>query len=646
MKRLLLSAFTLATVLSTSAQSFFTKTCYRGAFAPAPTPMWTDSWTEWDPQNKNYPAPTVTISTNITSNTTWATGQTVLLQGPIYVKNNSVLTIQPGVVVRGSKTIAGSALIVSKGSQLIANGTAASPIVFTSDQAANSRGVGDWGGVILLGSAALNFTNGINNVEGLPVTVDSEFGGGANPNNNDNSGSLKYVRIEFGGYVYQPNKEINGLTMGAVGKGTTLEHIQVSFTNDDGFEWFGGNVNGKWLVSYRNLDDDFDTDNGYTGNVQFGLIVRDPNLADNPAVSTSEGFESDNDAGGTLATPFTSAIFSNITMVGPYRGAITNTVASGYRRAARIRRASNLKIFNSVFMDVQRGIHIDGSACEGYATSGALKFKNNIIAGTTSGRITEVNTGSTFNAPAWFGSNSNDSITYSSPSFSTLLSTPYNYTSPDYRPTQTSMANAGASFTDATISAQTDASPTTVLATVPSSACISSGGSSITPFIFVPNTTVSAGYCSLNWSASPGVVISSTSATNPSFTISTLGTFSITLTVNNGDGVKTVVNAVTTNTWLDVAVLERNNEIGLVSLYPNPSSDKTTLSIVSPKSIFINVMITDITGKLVSEISENYSLISGENNLNINTSELTNGIYFVTLNHANGKETVKLIVNK
>ncbi len=646
MKKLLLSAFTLATVLSGSAQTFFTKTCYRGAFAPAPAAMWTDSWTEWDPQNKNYPAPTVTVSSNITSNTTWATGQTVLLQGPIYVKNNSVLTIQPGVVVRGSKAIAGSALIITKGSQLIANGTSASPIVFTSDQAVNARGVGDWGGIILLGSAALNFTNGINNVEGLPITADSEFGGGATPNNNDNSGSLRYVRIEYGGYVFQPNKEINGLTMGAVGKGTTLEFIQVSFTNDDGFEWFGGNVNAKWLVSYRNLDDDFDTDNGYSGKVQYGLIVRDPNLADNPNVSTSEGFESDNDAGGTAATPFTSAIFSNVTMVGPYRGAITNTVASGYRRGARIRRQSNLRIFNSLFMDVQRGIHIDGAPCEGFATSGALKFKNNIIAGTTSGKITEVNTGSTFNAPAWFGSNSNDSLTYSSPSFSTLLTNPYNYTSPDYRPTQTSMANSGASFTDVVISAETNPSQATVLATVPSSACISAGGSSITPFTFAPSTTVSAGYCSLNWSASPGVAISSTSAAIPSFTISTLGTFSITLTVNNGDGVKTVVNSVTTNTCLDVSVSAIKNQIGFVSVYPNPSSDLATLIISTNKTEVVSASICDITGKLVLAIVENQSLISGENKFLINTNNITNGIYFVTVNTNNGKETVKLIVNK
>lgn len=388
---------------------FFTKTCYRGAFAPAPSAPWTENWTEWDPQNKVYPAPTVTVNTNLASNTTWSTGQTVLLQGPIYVTGNSVLTIQEGVTIRVAKNL-GGALIVTRGSQLIANGTSTAPIVFTSAEAAGSRATGDWGGLILLGSATNNYTAGVNYIEGLPQTPNSEHGSGTTFNDNDNSGSLKYVRIEFGGYQYQPNQEINGLTMGSVGRGTTLEHIQCSYINDDAFEWFGGTVNAKWLISYRNVDDDFDTDNGFSGNIQFGLIVRDPSLADNPAVSTSEGFESDNNAGGTATTILTSAIFSNITMVGPYRGASTNTVAAGYRRAARIRRASNLKIYNSVFMDVQRGIHIDGSLCEAAATSGNLKFKNNIVGGTSAGRITEVNSGSSFNAPAWFGANSNDSL--------------------------------------------------------------------------------------------------------------------------------------------------------------------------------------------------------------------------------------------
>jgi len=645
MKKILFSALAFVAISSSVAQSgFFTKTCYRGAFAPAPTVPWTQNWTEWDPQNKAYPASNVTINSNITSNTTWTSGQTVLLQGPIYVTGNSILTIQAGVTIRAAKNL-GTALIVTRGSQLIANGTDVSPIVFTSNEAVGARTTGDWGGIILLGTASNNYTAGVNNIEGLPATSNSEHGG-STFNDNDNSGSLRYVRIEFGGFQYQVNQEINGLTMGSVGRGTVLEYIQCSFTNDDAFEWFGGTVNAKYLVSYRNVDDDFDTDNGYSGNVQFGLIVRDPNLADNPAVSTSEGFESDNNAGGTALTPLTSAIFANVTMVGPFRGASTNTVAAGYRRGARIRRASNLRIFNSIFMDVQRGIHIDGALCEAAANAGGLKFKNNIVAGTAAGRATEVNSGSTFNAPAWFGTNNNDSLLYSSSSFTNILTNPYNFTSPDYRPTSSSIALSNVSFTDAVISAATNPSNGTALATIPTAICIGNGTTVTASAIFLATTTITPGYCSLLWTVSPGVTISSATVTSPSFTISTFGSFSATLQVTNAGGINTIVNAITTTTCDNVSIKEVNNQLGVVSIFPNPTASEVTLKITANVATSLNVMITDVAGKVVAVPVQNQSILAGENNLSINANNLNNGIYFVTITSSNGKETVKLVVNK
>ncbi len=206
-------------------------------------------------------------------------------------------------------------------------------------------------------------------------------------------------------------------------------------------------MNCRFLVSYRNLDDDFDTDNGYSGKVQFGLVVRDPNLADNPSVSTSEGFESDNDASGSTSTPLTSAIFSNITLVGPLRGVPGSTIASGYKRGARIRRNSNLKIYNSIFMDFLTGVYIDGLLCEASATSGALKFNNNIVAGQNTGKATERNSTSTYNLSAWFGLGMNDSVVTSA----SILTTPYDYYTPDYRPISSSLALANSSFVDAGI---------------------------------------------------------------------------------------------------------------------------------------------------------------------------------------------------
>ena len=445
---------------------------YRGAFAPAPIPMWTDSWTNFDPQNAVYPATNVNVTANITANTTWTAGNTYLLKAQIYVTNNAVLTIEPGVVIRGDHTAAGAGLFVTKGAKVNAIGTATSPIVFTSDNAAGSRNKGDWGGIILLGKGSYNSNNGVNNIEGITASADTQYGGGTTPDDNDNSGTLKYVRIEFAGYVYAANQEINGLTFGAVGRGTTIDYVQVSHANDDSFEWFGGSVNCKHLIAFRGLDDDFDTDFGYNGNVQFCLSVRDPNIADNPtAGSTSEGFESDNNAAGDSATPFTSAIFSNCTMIGPsYRTTLINggTMPTGaYKRAARIRKNSKLKIFNSIFMDYVEGLHVDNSgsapngASELNALNNELKFKNNILAGiTTVAKIVQISTTGThatgFDITTWF--NNSNNIGLATPiSNAGILVLPYNtadgsvYTGLDYRPGSASIAATGADFTDASI---------------------------------------------------------------------------------------------------------------------------------------------------------------------------------------------------
>lgn len=473
------------------SQSFFLPTNYRGAFEPAPATPWTAGWTNWDPQNTVYPSSTVDVTTSITTNTTWTSANTYLLKGQIYVKNGATLTIQPGTVILGDKNTSGSGLFVTQGSRLNAAGTASQPIVFTSNQPAGSRALGDWGGIILMGRAANNAPGGIANIEGLAVSPDTQFGGGTNPDNADNSGTLKYVRIEFGGYVYQPNKEINGLTMGAVGSGTTIERIQVSFTNDDAYEWFGGTVNCRYLVSYRNLDDDFDTDNGYSGYVQFGLVVRDPSIADNPSVSTSEGFESDNDATGSASTPVTNAIFSNITLVGPLRGNVSATVASGYRRGARIRRNSALRIYNSIFVDFLRGVHIDGTASEANATSGLLKFRNNLVAGYLPNYSVEKNAGSTFAISAWFGSGMNDSIASSA----NILTSPYSYTSPDYRPVNSSNALANYSFSDPVLDPHVIYAPAT---TAVVNYCVGATASALTA---TPNAD-----CQIKWYNSPTAV--------------------------------------------------------------------------------------------------------------------------------------------
>ena len=553
MKKNYLIAITLFLGQMVFSQDFFVPTNYRGAFAPAPTNAWTDSWVNWDPEKTVYPASNVTVTSNITANTTWTSDKVYLLSGQIYVKNNSTLTIEAGTIVLVEKNIAGYGLIVTKGSKLNAIGTAQKPIVFTSNQPVNSRTSGDWGGIVLLGKATTNISGGYANIEGITASTDTQYGGGTSPDNADNSGTLSYVRIEFAGQALQPDKEINGLTMGAVGSGTTIDHIQTSFVGDDGFEWFGGSVNCKYLVSFRNTDDDFDTDNGYSGNVQFGLAVRDPLLFDGQAgKGTTSGFESDNDSGGTTASPQTSSTFANITLIGPKRGQLTPSPALStyWRNGAHIRRNTGLKIYNSLFLDFVTGVHIDGLKCEENAVNGTLKFKSNVIAGsdgkvcaTTLVGTSPNQTPSAFTTiRTWFKeTNLNDSVA----STTGILVTPYNYTAPDFRPATNSIA-----------------------------------------------------------------------LTNINYDLAA-----------NDAGIN------------EVSIFEN------ISLYPNPAQNEATLALSLVTSSVVNVTVYDVTGKIVSNVF-NGKLNEGETNLFINTTDLSNGVYYAKISTDSVVETIKLSVSK
>ena len=340
-------------------------------------------------KSSSTPTPTtdtvVVLSGDISANKTLTADKKYLLKGFVYVTEGATLTIEPGTIVKGDKATKGT-LIVTRGSKISAVGTASKPIVFTSSLTAGARNQGDWGGVILLGKAHVNPAGGEAKIEGgLTATGGGDekkyiyYGG---DNDADNSGSLKYVRIEFAGIAFSPDNEINGLTMGGVGSGTTISYVQVYRSGDDSYEWFGGTVNCDHLVATYGWDDDFDTDFGYSGRVQFGVSQRAKAVAD---VSGSNGFESDNDGNGSTATPQTKAIFSNMTIVGPIlTGSSTSGINANFQNGAQIRRNSSESIINSVFLGFPVGLYIDGT--KGTKTienvkSGALKFKNNIIAG-------------------------------------------------------------------------------------------------------------------------------------------------------------------------------------------------------------------------------------------------------------------------
>ncbi len=416
----------------------------------------------------------------IISNRTLKANYTYKLRGLVYVTNGAILTIEPGTKIVGELNKNG-ALIITRGAKIIADGTAAKPIVFTSEAATPQRG--DWAGVVLLGNAPTNSSfngtagvgeieGGINNSDGLGL-----YGLGTSSNVADNSGILRYVRIEYAGYAFLPDKEINGLTFGGVGNQTVVDNVQVSYANDDSFEWFGGTVNCTHLISFRTLDDDFDTDNGYSGKVQFGISLRDSAIAD---ISKSEAFECDNDANGsdtkttvttivgtngtTIAPVRTSAVFSNMTVLGPKVTATTNG-NSLFLAGAQLRRNCEESICNSLIMGWSggsvSGLYIDatkGTPTDlNLAPTGGLNFMNNIISGATSnavkyGASTTAATGATTASITTWVNTPSYANTILPNNTDVALGDPFNYSNPDFNPTASSPAASGASFTGSKLS--------------------------------------------------------------------------------------------------------------------------------------------------------------------------------------------------
>jgi hypothetical protein len=360
-----------------------------------------------------------------------------LLKGFVYVRSGAILTIEPGTVIKGDKNTKGS-LIIERNSKIIAEGTATKPIVFTSSQAPGDRDYGDWGGLIVCGNAPTNLPGNEGIVEG---GTDALFGGN---NASDNSGIIKYVRIEFAGIPFQPNQEINGLTLAAVGSETVVEYVQVSYSGDDSYEWFGGNVNASHLISFRGWDDDFDTDNGYSGNLQFLVALRDPNIAD---ASASNGFESDNDPAGSSATPFTSPVFSNVSLYGPnFTG--STSISTQFRTGVHLRRLSNLKLYNSVVTGFPEGLYVAKNT-EGNLDNGSVQIENTIIAGCTENFAIDLS--SSYDLAAWFNNASRNNSVLANNS-DVLLTDAYNLTNPNFQPLPGSPLLSGALFTNSNLS--------------------------------------------------------------------------------------------------------------------------------------------------------------------------------------------------
>ena len=406
---------------------------------------------------------TITLQGRISADTLLRKENTYILKGLVYMVGNKTMTIQAGTTIKGSFSGTDvAALIITRGSKINAIGTPDAPIVFTSS-APNPQS-GDWGGIVICGKAAINTSfNGINGLYQVEGGVDNANGDGLagsgdattpTPVNDDNSGTLSYVRIEYAGYAFQPDKEVNSLTMACVGSGTTIDHVQTTYAKDDAFEWFGGTVNARYLIAYKTQDDDFDTDNGFSGKIQFGLIIRDSAIAD---ISTSEAFESDNNSGGTTASPKTSAIFSNITAIGP-RQTLNNVGNTFFRAGAQIRRNSSISLYNSIIMGWPQGILIDGTTGTSTALNiedSSLRLRNVTLAGNTINVKFSGVGGATINSDAtlttWFTNSfyNNDVLTNTSDA---KLIQPFNYNAPDPTPFAGSNGNQkilnGGGFTD------------------------------------------------------------------------------------------------------------------------------------------------------------------------------------------------------
>jgi hypothetical protein len=313
----------------------------------------------------NVPTST-TLSGNITSTTTLTSDKEWVLKGYVYVTDGAKLIIQPGTIIKSDISEKG-ALCIERGAQIVAEGTASKPIIFTSGRPVGERTPGDWGGIVILGRAKTNRTSEPT-IEG---GIGRAFGG---TNDLDNSGILKYVRIEYAGIAAMPNSEINALTLGGVGSGTTIENVQTIYANDDAFEFFGGTVNAKNLYAYGTADDDFDFDFGYRGKVSYSVSKRDPQFVDNG--DAGNGVECDNDGTGSTAEPFTHPILDNMILVGP------NDVASlpNHNLAMRWRRATQFEVYNSTIIGYMKGgFSMESNETAQFYKDGVSKFQNNKI---------------------------------------------------------------------------------------------------------------------------------------------------------------------------------------------------------------------------------------------------------------------------
>lgn len=307
-----------------------------------------------------------------TGTVTWTKNKTWFVKGFVFVNDGQTLTIEPGTVVkfRKGQGNTASALIIARGGKIIAEGTPEEPIIFTSEDddlngSLDTKEKGLWGGLIILGNAPLNTPSGEAVIEGIPLS-DQRIVYGGNKSDDD-SGILKYISIRHGGTEIGEDNEINGLTLGGVGNGTTIEHIEVIANADDGIEFFGGTVNTKYLLSAYNGDDAFDYDLGYQGNNQFWFAVQDEYSGDHM-------IEADGGQEVVNTIPYSIPYIYNCTFIGANTSQLK---ILGFRNNA------GGHICNSIFTNFKQGVLLsyENGVSDSYAQwqNSNISVQNNIF---------------------------------------------------------------------------------------------------------------------------------------------------------------------------------------------------------------------------------------------------------------------------
>ena len=571
---------------------FFTPADFRGAFGFA---NWAAQWTAVDAygifgnlEGGFGTEEVIVTDADLTGDAEWTNDKTYILDGFVFLEQGT-LNIQPGTVVKGKEVPTSgdnaSALIITRGAQIDAEGSAEFPIIFTAeiddvsdpdDLSSSDRGL--WGGVILLGNGILGTDTETKSIEGIPEgEARAEFGGN---DNSESSGIMKYVSIRHGGAELGPGNEINGLTFGGVGSGTVIENVEVIANDDDGFEWFGGAANAKWLVSAFNKDDAFDYDFGWQGMGQFWFAIQGTDEADN--AGEHDGAKPDD------ATPFSNPTIFNATYIGSGVNAATKNST-----AIHFRDNTGGMYANSIFTDfAKHAIEVEDLPAASGADSrermenGDLVVKNNI----------------------WYGFGSGDQLDASD---NGIIRATEDAEDPDAQFLIDHLSNNNNSIEDPKLAGISRAADEGLDPRPNSESPAWENLAGLPGDDFFLDANYKGAFGETNWAAGWTAV-------------DFYGYF--------GDILS------------GVEVYESESGLKLSQNYPNPFNYSTMVSYTLPEAMEVELVVFDITGKVVQMVVNREYQFEGEHVVTI--SGLNEGMYFYRLSAGDDQVTRKMIVTR